>query len=113
MIKLTLKNSSSATAQIFSRGLTPLAMRYSTENKMVYLTENGCLFDPELARRDGAMWGMWCTWSGEFVARDTSLFQLSEQYTEESMLKKVYEDEDVITLEDLPDLKTYKIRKGL
>ena len=27
--------------------------------------------------------------------------------------KKVYEDEDVITLEDLPDLKTYKIRKGL
>ena len=80
---------------------------------MVYLTENGCLFDPDLARRDGAMWGMWCTWSGEFVARDTSLFQLSEQYTEESMLKKVYEDEDVITLEDLPDLKTYKIRKGL
>lgn len=56
---------------------------------------------------------MWCTWSGEFVARDTSLFRLSEQYTEESMLKKVYEDEDVITLEDLPDLKTYKIRKGL
>ena len=89
------------------------ATNYSTENKMVYLTENGCLFDPELARRDGAMWGMWCTWSGEFVARDTSLFRLSEQYTEESMLKKVYEDEDVITLEDLPDLKTYKIRKGL
>lgn len=89
------------------------ATNYSTENKMVYLTENGCLFDPDLARRDGAMWGMWCTWSGEFVARDTSLFQLSEQYTEESMLKKVYEDEDVITLEDLPDLKTYKIRKGL
>ena len=53
------------------------------------------------------------SWSGEFVARDTSLFRLSEQYTEESMLKKVYEDEDVITLEDLPDLKTYKIRKGL
>lgn len=89
------------------------ATNYSTENKMVYLTENGCLFDPDLARRDGAMWGMWCTWSGEFVARDTSLFRLSEQYTEESMLKKVYEDEDVITLEDLPDLKTYKIRKGL
>ena len=89
------------------------ATNYSTENKMVYLTENGCLFDPDLARRDGAMWGMWCTWSGEFVAKDAALFQLNEQYTEESMLKKVYEDEDVITLEDLPDLKSYKIRKGL
>ena len=32
------------------------ATNYSTENKMVYLTENGCLFDPDLARRDGAMW---------------------------------------------------------
>ena len=89
------------------------ATNCSTENKMVYLTENGCLFDPDLARRDGAMWGMWCTWSGEFVAKDSALFQLSEQYTEESMLKKVYGDEDVITLEDLPDLKNYKIRKGL
>lgn len=81
------------------------AKNYSEETKLVYLTENGCLFDPDLARRDGAMWGMWCTWQGEFVAKDTSIFSLSEQYTEESMLIKVYKDEDVITREDLPDLK--------
>lgn len=87
------------------------ATNYSTETKLVYLTENGCLFDPELARRDGAMWGMWCTWSGEFVAKDVGAYTLSEQYTESAMLIKVYEDEGVITLEDLPDLKTYKIRK--
>lgn len=89
------------------------ATNYSTEAKMVYMTENGCLFDPELARRDGAMWGMWCTWNGEFVAKNTAIFALSEQYTEESMLIRVYEDEGVVTLEDLPDLKTYEIRKDL
>lgn len=89
------------------------AVNYSTETKLVYMTENGCVFDPELARRDGAMWGMWCTWSGEFVAKDVAIFTLSEQYTEESMLIKAYEDEDVITLESLPDLKTYEIRKDL
>lgn len=89
------------------------AVNYSTETKLVYMTENGCVFDPELAKRDGAMWGMWCTWSGEFVAKDVAIFTLSEQYTEESMLIKAYEDEDVVTLESLPDLKTYEIRKDL
>lgn len=89
------------------------ATNYSTERKMVYLSENGCLFDPDLARRDGAMWGMWCTWQGEFVAKDISVYTLSEQYTEAGMMQKVYGDEDVITLEDLPDFSTYKIRKGL
>ncbi len=89
------------------------ATNYSTEQKIVYLSENGCLFDPELARRDGAMWGMWCTWQGEFVAKNIAIHTLSEQYTEESMLQKVYEDEDVLTLEDLPDFTTYEIKKDL
>ncbi len=86
---------------------------YSTERKMVYLSENGCLFDPDLAIRDGAMWGMWCTWNGEFVAGDGAFFTLSERYTEESMLKHVYEHEAVLTLDELPDFKTYEIRKEL
>ncbi|MCM1262068.1 MAG: beta-mannosidase [Butyrivibrio sp.] len=89
------------------------ANNYSTERKMVHLSENGCVFDPELAKRDGAMWGMWCTWQGEFVAKNTAIFALSEQYTEEYMLKKAYEDENVITLEDLPDLTAYEIREEL
>ena len=89
------------------------AENYSKEPKLVYLTENGCLFDPDLARRDGAMWGMWCTWQGDFVVKSMAITTLNEQYTEESMLKKVYADEDVITLSDLPDLTTYPIRKEL
>ncbi len=88
-----------------------IVKNYPAEAKPIYMTENGCIFDPELARRDGAMWGMWCTWGGEFVAKDVVIHTLSEQYTEEYMLKKAYLDEDVITLEDLPDFGEYPIRK--
>ena len=31
------------------------ALNCSEERKMVYLTENGCLFDPDLAKRDGGV----------------------------------------------------------
>jgi mannan endo-1,4-beta-mannosidase len=84
-------------------------VEYSDEPKPVHLTENSCLFDPELARRDGAMWGMWVTWGGEFVAKDTIVHTLSEQYTEEAMLIKIYNDPDVYTLENLPDFHTYPL----
>jgi mannan endo-1,4-beta-mannosidase len=83
---------------------------YADSVKPVYLSENGCIFDPELAKRDGAMWGMWGTWGGEFVAKDTSIYTLSEQYTEEAMLQKAYGDENVITMDELPDFSAYPIR---
>ncbi|MBP3578397.1 MAG: beta-mannosidase [Lachnospiraceae bacterium] len=86
---------------------------YSTERKLVYLTENGCIPDPDLLVRDGAMWGMWATWSGEFVRKTVGIkAQLSEQYTEEYMMKKAYEHEAVITLDEMPDLKTYPISES-
>lgn len=87
------------------------ATNYSKENKLVYMTENGCIFDPDLAIRDGAMWGMWSTWQGDFVAKNTAIHTLSETYTEESMLIKAYEHEAVVTLDELPDLTTYPIRE--
>jgi mannan endo-1,4-beta-mannosidase len=86
---------------------------YSTERKMVYLTENGCIFDPDLAVRDGAMWGMWGTWQGEFVRKTSAITpKLSEQYTEEYMMKKAYGHEALITLDEMPDLKTYPISES-
>ena len=86
---------------------------YSTERKMVYLTECGCIFDPDLAIRDGAMWGMWATWQGEFVRKTSGLRPvLSEQFTEEYMMKKAYDHEAVITLDEMPDLKTYPISES-
>lgn len=87
------------------------AVNYTPNTKMTVLSENGCVPDPELIKRDGAMWGFFCTWGGEFVVKDTSTYTLSEQYTEEAMLKKAYDSELVITLDELPDLKSYPIRE--
>lgn len=89
------------------------AVDYTSANKMVVMSENGCVFDPDLAIRDGAMWGFWCTWGGEFVAKNTAIYSYSEQYTEIDHLKKVYEHDNVITLDELPDLKNYPIRDEL
>ncbi|MCL2698352.1 MAG: beta-mannosidase [Oscillospiraceae bacterium] len=85
------------------------AVSYADTPKIVTLSENGTLFDPDLALRDGAMWGFWATWGGEFVVK-RGLWSYSEQFTEEEMLIKAYNHEIVVTLEDLPDLKTYPIR---
>ena len=82
-----------------------------TSGKMVVMSENGCVFDPELAKRDGAMWGFFCTWGVEFVAKNTSIYAYSEQYTEENMLKAAYDSEIVITLDELPDLKNYPLKE--
>lgn len=85
------------------------AVDYTPNTKMIVLSENGCVPDPDLINRDGAMWGFFCTWGGEFVAKDSSIYALSEQYTEKTMLKKVYDSELVITLDELPDLKNYPL----
>ncbi len=85
------------------------AAAYSNERKMVVLSENGCLFDPDLAIRDGAMWGFFATWGGEFVLRSSGMNRLSEQYTEEEMVQKVYEHDAVINFSELPDLKNYPL----
>lgn len=86
------------------------AVDYTEAKKMVVLSENGCVFDPDLAVRDGAMWGFFCTWGGEFVAKSSAIYSYSEQYTDTEMQKKAYDSDVVITLDELPDLKTYPIR---
>ena len=77
---------------------------------MVVMSVYGCVFDPELAKRDGAMWGFFCTWGTEFVAKSTSIYAYSEQYTEKDVLKKAYDSDIVITLDEVPNLKEYHIK---
>ena len=79
-------------------------IEYSDENKIVALTENGCVFDIDAAIASNTKWAWFNTWSGEYVV---SGFSYSEQYTEEEILKKAYDSEYVLTLDELPDLKTY------
>ena len=79
--------------------------------KLVILSENGTLIDPELSVRDRAMWGLFCTWGGEFVITDGLRKTYSEQYTDKEMLTKVYNSDYVVTRDELPDLKNYPIRE--
>ncbi len=87
------------------------ASEYTKTRKMIVLSENGCLFDPDLAIRDGAMWGFFATWGGEFVLANNKMNKLTEKYTEEEMVKKVYAHDAVVTLSELPDLKNYPIHE--
>lgn len=80
------------------------AQAYTSANKIVTLSENGCLFDPDLAFRDHSVWSWFCTWNGEFVLKNG---ELSEEYSKKEMFDKVYNHTKVITLDELPDLKTY------
>ncbi len=80
-------------------------------NKMIVLSENGTMPDVDACVRDGAMWGFFATWGGEFVINDGMKKSYSEQYTDKDTMAKIYNHEKVITLDELPDLKNYKIRK--
>lgn len=77
---------------------------YTSKRKIIALTENGCLFDPDLAFRDETKWAWFTTWQDEFVVKKGTDI-LSEQYTEEDMVSKVYNHEKVITLDELPNWK--------
>ena len=80
------------------------ALEYSGANKIVALTENGCIFDIDRAVETNTMWAWFCTWGGEFAVNGSSY---SEKYTEKSILKKAYASKYVITLDELPNLKNY------
>ena len=82
-----------------------------SENKVIALTENGCIPDPNLCKRDGAMWSFFCTWNGEFIAKESKIYQYSDKYTEEDKIIEFFNNDIVVNLEDLPDIKNYKIKK--
>lgn len=80
------------------------AAEYTDTNKVVALTENGCLFDVDKALSAGTLWSWFCVWGGDFCSNGTSI---SEKYTEAYMWEEVYNHSNVITLDEMPDLKTY------
>lgn len=80
------------------------ALRVTDKKMMIILSENGTVPDIDLIFRDGTLWGSYATWSGDFVIKNK---KLSEQYTEKEILEKMYKDDRTVSLDDLPDLKTY------
>ncbi len=87
-------------------GVFAEAVSCYNETKLVALSENGTVMDPDIMFRDNARWLLWGTWNGEFVIDGNVL---SEKYTQEFMLQKAYDSEYTLTLDELPNLKKYPL----
>ena len=80
------------------------AMGYTTStDKMITLSENGVLMDPDILVGDGVPWLWNCTWGGEFVVPWVGSTDYTEAYTSKEMLKKYYDHEYVLTRDELPE----------
>ncbi|MCQ2408538.1 MAG: GDSL-type esterase/lipase family protein [Oscillospiraceae bacterium] len=75
-------------------------LEYPQTNKITALTENGVVFDIDNVVASGARWSWFGTWCGGFVAQNG---KYSESYTEAAIMRKTYQSEYVITLDELPD----------
>ncbi|MFC5528744.1 glycosyl hydrolase [Cohnella yongneupensis] len=87
-----------------------LALSYTAVNKIVALSENGPLPDPDQLIRDGVPWAWCCTWYGDFIwkkEQDREVY--TEHYTEAHMLNKLYQHPFTVTKEELPDIRAYRL----
>lgn len=87
-------------------GTYNLAKGYSQEVKMVALSENSNIPDPDLMERDNAWWLYFVVWNDTDTAEgvsNSSNFWTGEYYNTNAHKRHVYNHERVITLDELPD----------
>ncbi len=81
--------------------------------KMLALSECGYIPDPDKCKEDGAMWLYYMIWNGEFVCKTHPTGQImldlyesptpNEERLSLELIKEYFENDIVITLNDLPD----------
>jgi mannan endo-1,4-beta-mannosidase len=76
------------------------ALSLVNNRKMVTLSENGPIPDPDLLKKYQVSWSWFLTWRGHFL-KNGKLNDIDH-------LTKVYNSPYVITLDELPNLKSYK-----
>lgn len=85
-----------------------MAANYGEKTKLIALTENGCVMDPDKVMRDNSRWLFWGTWSDPFTMKIGLV--LNDEYTSFELLTKAYNHDRVLTLDELPDLKNYPLQ---
>ena len=75
-----------------------LTSRYSGK-KMVTISESGSFPDVDNLIKDGAGWSWFMPWSGDFTR--------SNKYNSLDLWKKMFASDYVLTLDEMPNLKTY------
>ena len=78
------------------------AYGYTKDDKMITMSENGVLMNPDTLVSDGIPWLWNCTWGGEFVVPWVGAYDYTETYTSKEMLKKYYNHSYVLTRDELP-----------
>lgn len=81
---------------------------YPGKRKIAALTENGVVPDIDRCLRANVHWSWFCTWNEEYVVKDGTY---SPEYTEPEILRRVYDNDTVLTLEDLPLLRNETIKE--
>ena len=84
-----------------------MATNYGTKTKLIALTENGCVMDPDKVFNDNARWLFWGTWSDPFTMKLGVV--INDEYTTVELLTNAYNHERVLTLDELPDLQNYPL----
>lgn len=78
-------------------------------NRIVALTENGAIPDPDNCVKDGAQWSFFMTWNDSGApGTNENNFWSGEHHNTQAHKKKVYTHDFVITLDELPDLTAYR-----
>ncbi len=78
-------------------------VNYSAGTKMAALSENGVMMDPDLMIRDNTYWLYFAVWYGDFIIDSTG--KVGDNYTEKTMVNKVYNSSAIITLDELPEFE--------
>lgn len=81
---------------------------YTKQKKIITLSENGVLPDPDLMLRDRALWSWNCTWYGTFVyVTENGRREYSSEFTDREQLIKYYNHPLTVTRDELPNLMEY------
>lgn len=83
-----------------------------THGKMITLSECGSIPEPDEMLRDNAPWLWWLPWWGQFVYAkgennrplldENGMPKPNPNYMTEEFMRRIFNDERVVTLEDLP-----------
>jgi mannan endo-1,4-beta-mannosidase len=73
--------------------------------RIVALSENGRIPDPDKCKKDDAMWSWFCTWNDS----STNGFWSGEEFNTQAHKEHVYNHDLVITLDELPDITKYRL----
>ena len=83
------------------------ANKYTSASKIVALTENGMLMDPDEVFNSNSKWSYFMSWTGQYSVNGKD--NNTDDADVKSMWKKVYNHDKVLTLSELPNLKTYPL----